>query len=185
MQSNKAKIQDTSALSFTDIVKSYQHRVYSICYKFLRNKEDAEDLSQEVLVEIYRNLKEFRGDAKLSTWIYRIAVNKCMDNIRMKKRKKRNLFAFQSWGNNELERLQIPTNIHPQNLLENKEHEEIIHTAISKLPHRQKIAFTLAKIDGMKQDEIAQIMETTVSSIESLLIRAKGSLKKTLKDYFE
>ncbi len=174
-----------SPMTFTDLVTRYQHRVYSICYKFLKNNEDAEDVSQEVFMDIYRKIDEFRGDALLLTWIYRIAVNRCMDHIRMKNRKKRNLFAFHSKDNEELERLQIPTHHHPLAQLELKEDEQILNLAIQRLPERQRIAFTLAKIDGMKQDEVASVMDTTVSSIESLLIRAKKSLKNDLTEYFK
>ncbi len=172
-------------MSFSELVTKYQHRVFSICYKFLKNNEDAEDVSQEVFMDIYRKIDEFRGDASLLTWIYRIAVNRCMDHIRMKSRKKRNLFAFHSKDNEELERLQIPTHHHPHAQLEMKEDEQILNQAIQKLPERQRIAFTLAKIDGMKQDEVASVMETTVSSVESLLIRAKKSLKNDLIEYFK
>ncbi|MBN2744372.1 MAG: sigma-70 family RNA polymerase sigma factor [Marinilabiliaceae bacterium] len=172
-------------LSFETLVETYQHRVYSICYKFLKNAQDAEDVSQEVFVDIYRNFDQFRGDAALSTWVYRIAVNRCMDHLRTQKRKKRNAFAFFNKENSELERLSPPTEFHPHAQLEQKEKETLLHQAIEKLPERQRVAFTLAKIDGMKQDDVAQIMNTTVASVESLLIRAKNKLKDELSGYFK
>jgi RNA polymerase sigma-70 factor (ECF subfamily) len=166
--------------SFPLLVERYQHKVFHTCNVLLKNREDAEDIAQEVFVEVYRSIGNFRGEASLSTWIYRIAVNRCMDYIRMKQRKKRNLFAFSSKSHDEIDRLPVINHAHPHQILEQNEREALIQKAIDQLPERQRLAFNLAKIDGLKQDEVAQIMETTVSSIESLLIRAKKNLKEVL-----
>lgn len=165
---------------FDVLVGKYQHRVYHTCFVMLKNREDAEDVAQEVFLEVYRSLDKFRGEASLSTWIYRIAVNRCMDMIRMKNRKKRNLFAFQPKSNDELERLQPTNTQHPHLLMEENERNILLNHAIEMLPERQRIAFNLAKVEGLKQERVAEIMDTSVGSVESLLIRAKKNLKDTL-----
>ncbi|MFT3739607.1 MAG: RNA polymerase sigma factor [Breznakibacter sp.] len=169
-----------STIPFDVLVEKYQHKVFHTCIVMLKNREDAEDVAQEVFLEIYRSLDKFRGEASLSTWIYRIAVNRCMDMMRMKKRKKRSLFAFQPKSNDELERLQPTNSQHPHWLMEENERNMLLNQAIEQLPERQKIAFNLAKIEGMKQERVAEIMDTTVGSVESLLIRAKRNLKEML-----
>lgn len=175
-------IDDASLLNqFPDLVEKYQHMVFSTCYNFLKNREDAEDVAQEVFVEIYRSREKFRGDSALSTWIYKISVNRSMDHIRKRNRKKRSLFAFKSVENEEMERLSNKEYSNPYQEIEEKEKRIIIESAINKLPERQRVAFTLAKVEGIKQDKVAEIMETTVGSVESLLIRAKKKLKELLK----
>lgn len=167
-------------LSFSLLVDEYQSMVFNTCMMFLKNREDAEDIAQEVFVEVYRSYKQFRGDSALSTWIYRIAVNRSMDFLRMKGRKKRNLFAFRSYGNEDLEKISVVSFTNPQTIMEEGDRQRIIQQAIDELSERQKIAFTLAKVEGLKQDKVAEIMETTVGSVESLLIRAKKKLKQRL-----
>ena len=166
--------------NFPALIDRYQNMVFNTSYIFLRNREDAEDIAQEVFIEIYRSLNSFRGESSLSTWIYRITVNRCMDYVRMKSRKKRNLFAFKSYGNEDIEKFRILSDQNPEDIIEGKEKQKIIQSAINKLPERQKVAFTLAKVEGLKQDKVAEIMDTTVGSVESLLIRAKKSLKQNL-----
>jgi RNA polymerase sigma-70 factor (ECF subfamily) len=174
-------IEEKEAIdSFPLLVEKYQQMVFRTCFAFLKCREDAEDIAQEVFVEVYRSYQNFRGDASLSTWIYRIAINRCMDHVRMKSRKKRNLFAFRSFGNDEMARIHISTSINPQNILEQKEKEILINNAINQLPERQRMAFVLSKVDGLKQEKVAEIMETSIASVESLLIRAKSKLKSSL-----
>lgn len=174
------KVEDRSVESFHLLVERFQQRVFNTCYMMLRNREDAEDVAQEVFVEVYRSIDKYRGDASLGTWIYRISVNRCLDLLRRQQRKKRSAFAFQNKSNDELERLCVVTTNHPQQIMENKELEALLQQAIDILPERQRVAFLLTKMDGLKQDDVAQIMETTVSSVESLLIRAKKNMKEFL-----
>ncbi len=76
--------------AFATLVREFKSQVLNICYRFLLNKEDAEDISQEVFIEIYHSLPKFRGEAKLSTWIYRIAVSKSLEELKKRNRKKKN-----------------------------------------------------------------------------------------------
>jgi RNA polymerase sigma factor (sigma-70 family) len=160
--------------------------VYNTALGILQNTFDAEDLAQEVFVQVFHSVKNFKGDCKLSTWLYRITVTKSLDFLRAKKRKKRFAFVQSLFGNENNEPLvEQATFVHPGVQLENKERATILFKAIDKLPENQKIAFTLSKVDGLSYQEIADVMQLSVSSIESLLFRAKSNLQKYLGDYYK
>ena len=136
-------------------------------------------------MEIYLSVKNFQKKSKLSTWIFRIAITKSLDLIRRKKRKKRFSLLTNLLGEKG-EILHDPVNFnHPGIEAENKELAGILFNAISKLPESQEIAFTLNKIEGLKYQQISDIMNVSIPAIESLLFRAKQNLKKHLAKYYE
>ena len=159
----------------------HQTRVYNTCIGFLRVPEDAEDTAQEVFIEVYHKISQFKGDAALATWLYRITVNKCLMLIRHRKRKKRYAPLVpidklrESTG-------QEPTDfVHPGVALEQKEKARMLQDAIEKLPENQRIAFVLHMIEGLPQAEIADVMKKKIPAIEALIHRAKGNLRKILE----
>lgn len=148
--------------------------------------EDAEDITQEVFVEVHRSVHGFKAESKLSTWIYRICVTKSLDHLRGKKRKKRFGIVKSIFGENDnAPRVEIPDFIHPGVQLENKERAVYLFKAINQLPENQKIAFTLNKIECLSYQEISDVTQMSVSAVESLLFRAKQNLRKILADYYE
>lgn len=162
---------------FAQLVKEYSPKVYSICWSILKNQADAEDAVQEVFVSVWLGLSSFQGDSLLSTWIYRITVNKCKELLRKKNRKKR----FAIFSNNSIELNVIEQkDVHPGIHLENKERAQILFDAIQQLPDNQATAYTLNKMEGFSYEEVAQIMEISLSAVESVLFRAKANLKKSL-----
>ena len=170
--------------AFHTLFRLHRKQVYSTCLGLLQHAQDAEDIAQEVFIEIFRSAKNFRGDSKLSTWLYRISYNKCLDHLRAKGRSKRSGNVVSLDGDAPP---QIPTDHffeHPGILMENKERSKILFAAISTLPENQKVAFTLSKVDGLSYKEICEIMEMNLPAIESLLHRAKQNLKKMLVDYY-
>jgi RNA polymerase sigma-70 factor (ECF subfamily) len=174
------------SLDFKSLVESHQEKVRNTCFRFVKNSEDADDVAQDVFIQVYESLNRFREESELSTWIYRIAVNKSLDFIRKKKRKKRlaqltSLFGF----NEEKEEIVLPANGNPQQDLENKERKEILDRAIDELPESQKTAITLSKYEGFSNKEIAQIMDMSLSAVEALMHRAKKNLHRLLYDYYE
>lgn len=156
------------------------------CYGFVHNYEDANDIAQEVFIEIFRSIKSFNEDSSLSTWIYRIATNKSLDFIRKIKRQKRwSELTRLSFNHNEgLEHIIADTQ-DPNSVLENKERLKILNHAIDKLAENQKAAFTLHKYEDLSYKEIAMVLDTSVSSIESLMHRAKKNLQKHLYQYYK
>ncbi len=178
------EIKNGNAKAFEQFVLEYQGLVYNTCYSFLNHREDAEDVAQEVFIDVYRNAGSFRGDSSLSTWLYRLAMNKSLDHIRARNRKKRGSGMLSSLGNDEMSRLNVADSKHPHEQLEEEEKRQILLAAVERLPERQKQAIILSKFEGLSQEQIAEVMETTVSSVESLLVRAKKKLRELLSDYF-
>ena len=179
------QLQKGSESAFKELVDTFQEKVLNTCLGFVPNRHDAEDIVQEVFIEVFRSVEKFRGDSKLSTWIYRITTTKCLEHIRGKKRLKRQAFFKSLIGMSEkADRIAAFDFDHPGILLENKERAEKLFEAIDKLPDNQRIAFTLHKIEGLSYKEITEIMELSLSSIESLMFRAKKNLKKYLHDFY-
>lgn len=169
--------------AFKALVENYQQQIYNTCLGFVKNPEEADDLTQEVYIEIFRSILKFRMDAKLSTWIYRIAVTKSLECLRAKKRKKR--FAMlRSLLYQDDSALEIPDFEHPGVIAENKERSKIIFQAMDMLPENQRTAYTLHKVEGLSYEEISNIMKKSVSSVESIMHRAKNNLQKYLYDYY-
>ncbi|MEP1033744.1 RNA polymerase sigma factor [Ekhidna sp.] len=168
---------------FRDIVNENQDRVYNTCLGFMKNAVEAQDMAQEVFIHVYQNIAKFKGDSKLSTWIYRITTNKCLEEIRRKGRKKRS--AQLSDISDEAIQNQAPDFFHPGVAMEDKERAAILFEAIEKLPDPQRVAFTLSKIEQLSYEEISKVMEKSISSVESLLFRAKKNLQKLLTHYYE
>jgi RNA polymerase sigma factor (sigma-70 family) len=171
-------------IAFEELVESYKDRVYNTSLSLLLNPSDAEDISQEVFAEIFLSVKFFRKESKLSTWIYRITITKSLDHIRRMKRRKRLVYYTTLFGDKGELLYDAPDFVHPGVLAENKELANALFRAIAKLPENQKIAFTLNKTEFLSYDEIASIMNVSVSSVESLLFRAKKNLKKLLEKYY-
>jgi len=179
-------IQNNEPKAYRTLVLKHQDMIVNTCYGFVKNLADAEDVAQEVFIEVYRSIHKFRADAKLTTWLYRIAVNKSIDFLRKKKRKSW-MGSIQTMFESEdkakaIADVKSPT---PQVLMEQNERRETLQAAIDKLPKNQRIAFTLHKYEGLSYKEMAAIMETSLSSVESLMHRAKKNLKKILYNYYK
>jgi RNA polymerase sigma-70 factor (ECF subfamily) len=170
--------------AFRKLVDGYKDRVYNTSLGLLRNSEDAEDISQDVFIEVFRSIEKFRGESSLSTWIYRITVTKSFDAIRRKKRKKRLAFVTSVFGAKEDSSNEPVEFRHPGVDAENRELSGILFAAIEKLPQNQKIAFTLSKLEDLSYKEISDVMNVTVPAVESLLFRAKNNLKALLNNYY-
>lgn len=169
---------------FTALVDLYQDMVYNTAFSIVQNEDDADDVAQEVFVQVYLSVNTFKGESKLSTWIYRITITKALDHEKKKKRKKR--FGFiQSLFGGEAEELHHPVEFdHPGVQLEKKERAAELFKALKKLPDKQRIAFTLHKLEGQSNQQIAEIMNTSLYAVESLMGRAKSNLKKILYNYY-
>ena len=166
--------------AFRTFVDAYKDRVYNTVLSILQQREEAEDLSQEVFVDIWRKVDQFRGEASLSTWVYQIAVNRCRDHLKYKKRKKRFAFISSLYGERQELRHDAPDFVHPGVQLEQRERAKALFKAIEQLPESQRIAFSLHKLEGLSYQEIAGITGKSLSSVESLMHRAKQNLQKTL-----
>lgn len=181
------ELKSGNETAYTLLINQLGGRVYNTCLSLLQNSEDAEDVSQEVFVSVYQSIEQFKGDSKLSTWVYRIAVTKSLEHIRSKNRKKR--FAFIQRlivSDSDNETVFEPGHFHhPGIQLENKERAAILFKALEQLPENQKTAFVLHKMEDLSYMEVAEILNVSLSSVESLMFRAKQNLRKLLGDYYE
>jgi RNA polymerase sigma-70 factor (ECF subfamily) len=170
--------------AFKTLVNTYKKMVYNTVLGFVQHMHDAEDVTQDVFIKVYENIGRFKQQSKLSTWIYRISITQAIDFTRHKNRKKRAGFLSSLFGNNN-ELLHEPVDfIHPGVLAENKERSAILFKAINQLPEKQQTAFILQKVQDLSQQKIAEIMQLNEGAVESLLMRAKGNLKKLLINYY-
>lgn len=159
--------------------------VYNTAMGIVQNAEDAEDIAQETFVQVYQSIGSFKGESKFSTWLYRITIAKALDHERRKKRKKRFAFVKSLFGEESQVVVHPPDFHHPGVIMDKKEDAAVLFQAIAQLPENQKVAFTLHKVDGLSYQEVSEVMNTSVSSVESLMHRAKTNLKKKLEDYYK
>ena len=178
---NRIKQGDKTA--FTAVMELYQDMVYNTAISIVQNAADADDITQDVFVKFYQTMGTFKGACKLSTWLYRITISITVDTERKKKRKKRFAFAESFFGKEEEQVTAVEFN-HPGIALEKKESAAALFKAMKQLPENQQIAFMLHKLEGQNYQEIAEIMNTTLTAVESLMVRAKVNLKKYLQSYY-
>ncbi len=179
------ELQKGSRQAFTHLVETYQHMVYNTVLSFVQHAEDAEDVAQEVFIQAFEQISRFRGESKLSTWLYRIAVNKSIDAERKKKTKKR-INLVKKWvGLESDEVVHLSDFHHPGVSLDRKEDAMLLFKALNQLSEKQKTVFLLIKAEGLSYEEISHIMNITVKAVESLMYRAKDNLKNILANVYQ
>lgn len=169
--------------AFQQLVERHKISVLNLCLRFTGNKTDAEDLSQDVFIRIFQAAPTYEVKAAFTTWVYRITVNLCLNHQRRKK-----ILQFFSlnhksspdspFDNREPE---TPISEHPDREFERKELQQLVQDAIQSLPESQKTVIILHRYQELSYQEIAAVLDTTVSAVESRLHRAKQNLKKRLK----
>jgi len=155
--------------------------VYNLCLNYLCNTADAEEVTQDVFVKVHGRLARFRGEAEVSTWIYRIAVNACLDVLRARKRRSR--FGLHLFFGTDIreDAHEFPQFNHPGVPMEDREATERIMKAIGTLPERQQTALILKTMEELSQQQIADVMGLSVKAVESLLSRARAALNEKLR----
>ena len=178
-------MQKPKEYNLQQLVETYKGLVFNTALSFLQHREEAEDITQDIFIEVYQSLSKFKEQSTISTWIYRITVNKCLDQLRAKKRQKRFGFITSLFHHETGEVLHEVSHFdHPGIELEKKEKARILFRAIERLPENQKTAFILWHIEELPQKEIAEIMQASVKAVESLLQRAKTNLRKELEKIY-
>ncbi len=172
-------IKNRNQQAFREFYDKYHLMIFRSCMGFVHQQEAAEEIVQDVFVEAYISIDKFKWNSKISTWLYRIAINKSLNHLR-KEKTKNVIKNFETlWGtdkadeDNYKEQEQAGENIKKQ-----------LHHAIDKLPKNQRTAFILHKYDDLSYKEIAEIMHVSLSAVESLMHRAKKNLQNKLKDFY-
>jgi RNA polymerase sigma factor (sigma-70 family) len=178
-------LQQGDESAFKKLVDEWQNMVYNTAIGIVQNEDDADDITQEVFIQVYQSVSSFKGESKFSTWLYRVTVSKALDHEKKKKRKKRFGFVQSLFGADGEEQVHAVEFNHPGVQMEKKEKAGELFSALKQLPDKQRIAFTLHKLEGQSYQQVAEIMNTTLYAVESLMSRAKTNLKKELKKYYE
>ncbi|MFN8250348.1 MAG: RNA polymerase sigma factor [Ferruginibacter sp.] len=178
------QLQQGDESAFRKLVDEWQHMVYNTALGIVQQEDDADDVTQEVFIQVYQSVSSFKGESKFSTWLYRITVTKSLDHLKRKKTKKRFAFVQRLFGNSNEESLHPEDFNHPGVLMEQKEKAATLFKALEQLPENQRIVFTLHKLEGLKHQEIGDVMQISVTAVESLIARAKANLRRILKDYY-
>ncbi|MFB0562679.1 MAG: RNA polymerase sigma factor [Candidatus Lokiarchaeia archaeon] len=174
--------------SFEEIVKRYEKKIYNLAYRIMGNKEDASDVLQETFLQAFKKLASFKGKAKFSTWLYRIAVNICL----MKKRKRKKMetvsldIPILTKKEDEIKReLRDDWSESPLATLENEEVKKNLSKAIDSLPEEYKTVFLLRGLNGLSNEEVANVLKISLPAVKSRLHRARLFLRDKLSQYFQ
>ncbi len=175
-------LRNAEEWAFKELVTQFQHKVYNTALGLLQHETDAEDIAQEVFIQVYRSIHQFKGESLLSTWIYRITTTKSLDHLRSKKRKKRFGFVSNLFGDNNQPVHDQGDFNHPGVQQERKEDAAQLFKLVNELPENQRTAFLLSKVEELSYREIADILNTSEPAVDSLLQRAKQNLRKKINN---
>jgi RNA polymerase sigma-70 factor (ECF subfamily) len=171
-----SRLRRRDAAAFEQLVRINQDRVYDFCVRMLGEREEAFDLTQEIFISVHQNLEKFRADAKLSTWIFRIAKNHCLNRIKYLKRRGRG--RSDEYG--EANELSITESMggaaRPDDALEGRRDRELVHRAIQELDEDQRVLVVLRDVEGLTYEEIMDITELAEGTVKSRLHRAREKM---------
>jgi RNA polymerase sigma-70 factor (ECF subfamily) len=159
--------------AFERIVSKYQQAVFNTIYRYTGSQDDVQDLAQEIFIKVWRNAAKFKGKSKFSTWLYRIVANHCINYRRRRRQQHVSLDELTEKG-------QTPESLKVQPDWAERKRAENVRTAVSELPERQRLALVLSQFEDKSYREIAEIMKVSLSSVESLIFRARRTLRKKL-----
>ncbi len=180
------RVKDGDEGAFAKLVTLYQDRVLGLAYRYLSERGSAEDLAQEAFLRVFKAKERYVPTAKFSTWLYRIVVNLCLNEIRYRKgRPAMSLAVVTETSSNLNVDLADQSEPEPGQTLEDEELSIRIREIISDLPENQRIAILLNKFEGFSYQEVAETMETTVTAVKSLLTRARVNIRERLVPYLK
>jgi len=155
---------------FDELVRRHSVKIHDLCYKILRNYDDASDIAQETFIKAYRKIKKFDGRSRFSTWLYRIAVNNCLNYLKKQRPTEEIYDEMMGSGKDD-----------PVERYRNKKLREMIHTAVAKLPTVQKAVFTLRTLEDMSYEDVSDILKKPISTIKVNHHLAVKNLRNYLK----
>jgi len=176
--------QRGNILAFESLVKKYDRHVLQLAYNMVNNTQDAEDIYQEVLVRVYKNLHRFEFKSEFSTWLYRVVVNYCI-NFQKKSRRLKTYYIdneFQNGDENWKKSVKSEEQ-NPEEFFLNLELSREIETALQQLSPKQKSVFVLRHYHGHKLKEIAEIIKCSEGTVKNYLFRATQKMQLLLKEY--
>lgn len=172
--------------AFTALVKKYQQHVFNLIFRHSGPRVEAEDLAQEVFLKVYSNLKNFQGRASFRTWLYRIALNVCIDHARRRKlRRMLSLESMSEWAQGRLSLRKASVSSSPHGDMEKRDLQTQLQTALAQLPEEFRQPLVLRDMEGLDYDEIASITGTQLGTVKSRIYRGRQRLRELLAPYWE
>lgn len=166
--------------AFTEVVRLYQHKVFNVCFRIVGDSAEAEDVAQEVFVAVFKYIDTFRGEAKFTTWLYRIAINRARNRLKYLTRRAQH--AHQSmdegWDRGQAPRQLGDEGGRPDGQALGRELEGIIHDGLQQLSEEHRTIVVLRDIENLSYEEIAEITELPPGTVKSRLFRARMALKE-------
>ena len=172
------RCQQGDPQAFEEILKLYEKKVYNLTYRMMGNHEDANDLAQEAFIRVYQSIDQFRGDARFSTWLYRIATNVCLDELRKRSRRQAESLDEPVRTQDGSVMREIPDwSDNPEEALNRREIQSMVQTGIQSLPEEQKTALILRDLQGHTYEEIAEMLDISLGTVKSRINRGRMALK--------
>lgn len=176
------KAIDGDEAAYKKLMENYRGAIYNLLYKMVRNREETEDLVQEAFMKAFRALPSFNEEYAFSTWLYKIAINNCIDHMRKKKLKTYSINKPVRAKDGEVDREFPDTSMSPDKKILSDERSNIIGIAIDELPENYRTAILLRHKEERSYEEIAQILDIPLGTVKARIFRAREMLKKKLKD---
>lgn len=172
--------------AFGDLVDRHRDAIVNLTYRYLGNRADAEDLAQEVFLKVYRARKRYRPEAKFTTWLYRVAVNACLNEVRNRRSRPTHGAAPLTSGDEAgglIPALADAAAESPADATLRSELAEQVRDAVDGLPERQRLALLLNKFHGLGYEELAASLDMTIPAVKSLLVRARENVRRRIEPY--
>jgi RNA polymerase sigma-70 factor (ECF subfamily) len=165
--------------AFGEIVKRWERKIFALCYGMLSREEDARDATQETFISAYRNLSNFRGEAKVSSWLHRIAVNQCLTKQRRSKSRHESYLEDENEGN-EMS-FATPAHLSPSRTTEQNERLKLVRQAVGSLPEDLREVIIMKEFNDMTFQEISETLEIPLSTVKSRVYTALKQLRLKLE----
>lgn len=179
-----ARLQKRDEAAFEELIRQYEKKVYTLCFRMCGNSEDAEEAAQDAFLALWRGIDRFRQESTLSTWIYRLATNACIDTLRRRKKQSGSV----SLDDEELFVDAVDTSPQPQETVEHRETQKLLQEGLSALPEEYRKVLILREIEGLSYTEIAESASIELGTVKSRISRGRSLLRNFLSgngNFFE
>jgi RNA polymerase sigma factor (sigma-70 family) len=173
------KIVDGDTSAFAILIDRYKDLVFTLAYKMLKNREEAEEIAQDTFIKIYKSVGKFKGDSKFSTWVYKVTYNTCLDYLKKMKRGI-NITYIEDF---DLQQLKTIDKI--SNAIDENEKNQLIHDCLNLLPSEEAFLLTLFYFEQQSTEEIAKVMDTNANNIKIKLYRTRKKMALLLRQKME
>jgi RNA polymerase sigma-70 factor (ECF subfamily) len=184
-----SNINNNQEITFEEVYSDCSTKILNLAYRFTSDGEQARDLTQDIFIKVFQNLKNFKGESSAFTWVYRIAVNHILNYLKKEKRRKFIQLIDKNVKEAIMEeagsRTLITNNPSPSQILEDEERSRIVKSIIDELPPKYRVPFILYKYEGMSYKEIAESLEISLSSVETRIYRARKQLIAKLEPWLK